>query len=327
MSFDIKMLVKSEQIYEFLENSFLSTLTLLQQEDKISDKIQYEMFKSQADFDGTLNVPMYADDDDDQKINYGILRFLGGAIEPSGGLDLYLMSYSLETLDFEEYRDDIRLLLTTLAYSLNGNIVTINDSEGATIPMLVETATFPTMSETIDANGADKFMTSNIINITLFPQIAHADEVILMINGIQVPFVEVSFNRSQVEAVPNLNKSYEVRVVPNRTSFSVSINGYYKYDNASQSVFDWLMDETKLAQSFRLFYSDGFNIKTGVYLIDSSSLDISDGQPITYNMTLLPYNNVVQDYFGLLVIGADGTNEYEIGDEIELSYDDDDFDS
>lgn len=319
MPFDIKTLVKSEEIYTFLEESFISTLATLKEDNLISDKIQYEIFRNQADFDGTLTVNMYAEDDELDRINYAIFRFLGGRVEPSGGLDAYLMSYSLETLDFEEYRDDIRMLLTTLSHSVNGNIFSIQDSLNTTVPMLVEIDAFPTTSETIDANGANKFMTSNIINVLLFPDIAHSDQVVIKLNGIQIPFTEINFTRSQVEPVVDLAKTYEVKFLPSKSSFSITINGYYKDENASAAIFDWLMDETKLAESFRLFYSDGRKIKTGTYIINESSLDLVDGQPITYNMSLVPFRNATQTYFGVLVIGADGTDEYLLGSEISLS--------
>jgi hypothetical protein len=323
MSYTIKNMIDTDKVYDFLDGAFASAVQSLKDSNSLQyPNMNYHVFRNQADFDGTIDIPMYAEDDEAQKINYGLFRFIGGQVEPVEQLDIYGMRFSFEFLAFEEYRDDFNLILSTFSHSIQGQLFTLQYDDGSNITILVETNEFPIMSETIDANGANKFMTSNVIDILFYANAVHADQTLVLLNGDRLAFTEVQFTRTQVEPVVDLAKTFEIKMLPSKSSFSININGYYKTDNAEQAIFDWLLDETKLAEPIRFFYSDGIKVKTGAYLINESKFIVPDGAVISYALSLVPYKGVIQTHYGLLVTNSPGTGEYVVGDEIVLFNDD-----
>jgi hypothetical protein len=290
----------------------------------VKKDIGFQLFKDQADFDGTLKVNTYAADDETQKKNYGIFRFMGGTVDTNKRMNIYLHRYSFELLNFEMYRDDIKVILTTLSSSLNGNPYTLTDENG-TFTAFAQVSEFPTISEEIDANGDVKFMTTVIMDLLFYSDMVHSSDTTFLLDGVEVPYTEIKMVRRMEDPTPNINKSFESTYLPTRSAFVISILGYYQINDATENIIDWLVDETNLSYPVRLFYTDGFKVKTGVYLIDTLEFTYPYEGLINYSLQLIPLAGAIKEYYGVLVQNGLGTNEYKAGSQVVLNSEDDDF--
>jgi hypothetical protein len=314
-----RKMIKSDTIYNFLETSFRGVANSLKDQGMLnSNNIIFDLYKDQADYDGTINVPVYADDDASQRKNVGLFRFIGGQVDPSQIVNVYLQRFSLEILAFDEYRDDIRNILTTYASSIDGRIYQMTENDDI-FALAITVTEFPIISETLDANGADKFIASIIIDILIYQDLVHADGITFMIDGVKVPYKSISFNRKMIDPVPDLEKAYQNRYVPTKSVEDIEVSGLYQNNQATSKVIDWIFDETRLQDVFRVFYTDNVKVKTGVYLMVNDILKVDEGQLLSYSFTLLPYYGVAQTHYGVLAKNGLGTNEYEIGATVQLS--------
>jgi hypothetical protein len=320
-----RKVINTETVYTFLENSFLQVVNSLKADGKISiDAAKFVLFKDQADFNGTLKVNTYAADDETQKKNYGIFRFLGGQVDTNKKMNIYLHRYSFELLNFEIYRDDIKVILTTMASSLNGNAYTLTDENG-TFTSFASVSEFPTISEELDANGDVKFLTTVIIDLLFYSDMVHSSDTTFLLDGVEVPYTEIKMVRRMEDPTPNINKSFESTYLPTRSAFVISVLGYYQINDATENIIDWLVDETNLSFPVRLFYTDGFKVKTGVYLIDALEFTYPYQGLINYSLQLIPLAGAVKAYYGVLARNALGTNEYAVGATVQLDCEDDTF--
>jgi len=325
MAIEARKIIESQLIFDMLYTKYMGVYNALLSQGKISaPSLNFEIFKDQADFDGTINVPVYAAEDDAQKKNYGIFRFIGGTVDPAQTMNVYLQRFAFEMLSFEEYRDDIRNIMTTFASSIDARIFQLADGDDL-FSVSVTVTEFPTMSETLDANGADKFISSIIIDLLIYEDLVHADGIVFKINNVRVPYRRISFNRMMIEPVPDLEKSLENKYIPTKTTEEISLSGLYKNDAGVSRLVDWLLDENFLNTPVRVFYADGIKVKTGVYMISSSNLSIDEGQLLAYGAKLLPYYNLAITHRGVLVKNGLGTGEYAIGDVVTISTDSEGF--
>lgn len=275
----------------------------------VKKELNFQLFKDQADYDGTLSVSTYSDDDEAQKINYGIFRFAGGAVDPNQLVNVYIQTYSFEMLAFEEHRDDLKLILTRLASSLNGNIFSMTDVEG-TFATFINVNDFPTMSATIDANGANKFLSSLIFVMTFYEDVVHSTAAVFLLDGIAVPYAEVNFNRKQVEPVADTKKAFEATFLPTRTTQTISVSGFYKLDSVVSKLFDFFNEASNLEETVRVMFSDGYRVKTGTYMIEELNIKLPYENIMNYTLTMIPVRNAPTTHFGLVVRGGNGTGEY-----------------
>jgi len=290
----------------------------------VKKDIQFELFKDQADFDGTILVPTYKDDEDAQKKNFGLFRFLGGTVDPSRIMNVYLQRFSLEVLAFESYRDDIKTLLTTFASSLDGTLHQLSDSNG-TFTVALTVTEFPVISETIDANGADKFISSLLIDLLVYEDLVHADGIVFKVDGVRIPFSSISFNRQMIEPVPDLEKAFENRYVPTKSTHEVSVSGLYQLNTSTGKLMNWLFDETNLKDVYRVFYTDRSKVFTKQYLLSNFNLTVEEGQLLAYSFKLLPYFGATQFHYGVLVKNGIGTDEYVAGTVVTVNTEDSNF--
>jgi hypothetical protein len=320
-----RKVINTETVYSFLEESFLSVVNILKGEEKISlEASKFVLFKDQADFDGTLKVNTYASDDEAQKKNYGIFRFMGGTVDTNRKMNIYLHRYSFELLNFEIYRDDIKVILTTMASSLNGNAYTLTDENG-TFTSFAQVSEFPVISEEIDANGDVKFLATVIIDLLFYSDMVHSSDTTFLLDGVEVPYTEIKMVRRMEEPTPNITKSYESTYLPTRSTFAISILGYYQINQATENIIDWLVDESRLSFPVRLFYTDGYKVKTGAYIIDTLEFTYPYQGLINYSVQLVPLAGAVKAYYGVLAKNALGTNEYLVGATVELNSEDEAF--
>jgi hypothetical protein len=322
MPISVTKRLKQETLFNFMKSTFFTAYqSMLDQGIITNDKLLFEIFKDQADYDGTILVPMYADEDDAQKINYGLFRFIGGEVDPSELFSVYFKRFTFEMLAFDEYRQDIISLFNNYASSLDGNSFILEDDQ-ATSRAFFQVNEFPDMTQTIDANGADKFIISITIDILIYNDIVHSKETSLRLNGTEVSFSEVVFGRNMIEPGSDLKKSYQMEFVPSRSTFSINVTGYYTSDDASSSVIDWIMDETKLSEPMRLYYNDGFKLKTGVYMVAESRLSVPFESISAWSLSLIPYRGQEQQFYGVLAKGANiGNGEYQPQQVVTISAD------
>jgi len=320
-----RKVINTETVYNFLENSFLQVVNSLKADNKISiEAAKFVLFKDQADFDGTLKVNTYAQDDEAQKKNYGIFRFMGGTVDTNKKMNIYLHRYSFELLNFEIYRDDIKVILTTMASSLNGNPYTLTDENG-TFTAFSQVSEFPIISEEIDANGDRKFIATVLIDLLFYSDMVHSSDTIFLIDGVEVPYTEIKIVRKMEDPTPNITKSYESTYLPTRSAFAISILGYYQVNQATENIIDWLIDESRLSFPVRFFYTDNYKVKTGVYIIDALEFTYPYEGLINYNVQLIPLSGVEKTYYGVLAKNALGTNEYPVGSTVVLNSEDNEF--
>jgi len=292
----------------------------------VKKDIQFQLFRDQADFDGTLKVNTYSEEDETQKKNYGLFRFLGGEVDTNKNMNIYLHRYSFEMLNFEIYRDDIKVILNAMASSMNGNANILTDANGI-FTSFATVSEFPTLSEEIDANGDRKFISTVIIDLLFYTDMIHSTDTIFLLDGVQIPYTEVRMARKMEEPTPNITKAFESTYLPTRSAFSLSLTGYYQVNDAVESIADWLLDETKLSYPVRFFYTDGYKVKTGVYLIDTLEFSYPYQGLITYGLNLIPLLEPTRTHYGVLAKNAIGTGEYEVGTQVQLNSEDDNFTS
>jgi len=321
MSLTARKIIDAQTVYTFLDNSFAQVFNSLKDQGLIENEdINFTIYRSQADFDGTISVPTYAEDDQAQRINYGLLRFITGQVDPSRLSNVFSQSYSFEMLAFETDREDIRRIFTSMASTINGNTFSFTDSNGE-FKAFASVEEFPPMSQTIDANGADKFIISLVFVFLFYQDAVHYSDVYMSINGVRPQFEELSFTRQLVEPAVDMRKTFENRYVPSKTGFGVNISGYYIANDATDSFVRWIMDEKKLADTVRFFYSDGKQIKTGQYLISDSKISVPFEAIIQYSVSLIPSRDAQQTHRGIYVKNANGTGDYPIGSNITLTAD------
>lgn len=327
MSLIARKVVDSDSVYDFLENSFFEVYnTLLSSSGLVkftsAGSTHFTLFRTQSDFDGSLQVSTYAQDDEAQKMNYGILRFIGGEVDSNRLMNVYVQRYAVELLSFEEYRADIRTILTTFASSINGDTFQLSDDSGTKFTIFVNTQSFPDMSETIDANGVEKFLSSLVVEFLFYQDIVHSRDVVMKVEGIQIPYTEFAFTRQMVDPAVDLRKTFENKFVPTKSSSGVNITGYYQINDASSKIFDFLLKDSSLETVLRLYYNDGYKVKTGNYLISEARASLPYNGVTSYSLGLIPAmtSEYPQTYYGALIQNGLGSNEYEIGDEVTVTF-------
>jgi len=321
-----RKLLGSDTIFNFLNSKFIATYdSLIQQELITNENILFEIFKDQADYDGTITLSMYAQQDEAQKKNFGLFRFIGGEVDPNELFNVYLQRYSFELLAFEDYRDDIRNIVTTFASTLNGNAFPLSDKNGEFVAF-VQVNEFPIITQTIDANGADKFISSITIDMLFYQDIVHSIGVDFKIDGITIPFSDITFSRKMIEPASDMRKENENKYVPSKTASDITITGYYAIDSGTSAIIDWILDDRNIARPFRVYYNDNNKVKTGVFMVANSTLTIPFEAIIAYNLTLVPYRGQVPEYYGVLAKYATlGSGEYEGGTEVTVVSEREDF--
>ena len=162
--------------------------------------LQFEIYQDQADFDGKINVPLYADDDEAQKVNYALIRFIGGDVDPVDFklVNIYMMRYSIEIIAFEEYRPYITEMMNHLTIVLDGEYYTLYEGNDF-FTTFIETGFFPRNSETVDANGADKFFTGIVSDMLFYENVLHTSNMMMLINGKEFPYKNVKIQRKMVQ--------------------------------------------------------------------------------------------------------------------------------
>jgi hypothetical protein len=321
MSLTARKIIDANTIYTFLENSFNQVYNSLKNQDLIeNENINFQLFRSQADFDGTIQVPLYAEDEEAQKKDFGLIRFITGQVDPSKLSNVFSQSYSFEMLAFESHREDVRRIFTSMASTINGNTFQFTDSNGD-FTAFATVDEFPNISQTIDANGADKFIISLVFVFLFYQDAVHFNNVYMSINGVRPEFEGISFNRQLIEPVSDLKKSFETKYIPSRSGFGVNISGFYVSNGATDTLMRWIMDETKLANTVRFFYSDGKQIKSGEYLIQDAKMEIPFEAILQYSIALIPSKDAVQTHRGVYIKDAPGTADYVIGGPVSLNAD------
>jgi DNA-binding beta-propeller fold protein YncE len=327
MSLIARKVVDSDSVYNFLENSFFEVYnTLLSSESLVkftgAGSTHFTLFRSQADFDGSLQVSTYAEDDEAQKMNFGILRFIGGEVDSNRLMNVYVQRYAVELLSFEEFRADIRTILTTFASSINGDTFQLSDDSGTKFTIFVNTQSFPDMSETIDANGVEKFLSSLVVEFLFYQDIVHSRDVVMKVEGVQIPYTEFAFTRQMVDPAVDLRKTFENKFIPTKSSSGVNITGYYQINEASSKIFDFILKDSALETIVRLYYNDGYKVKTGNYLISEGRASLPYNGVTSYSLGLIPAmpSEYPQAYFGALIQNGDGSNEYLQGSEVTVTF-------
>jgi len=321
MSLTARKIIDAQTVYTFLENSFYEVFNSLKQQGLIENgDINFAIYKSQADFDGTISVPLYAEDEQAQRINHGLLRFITGQVDPSRLSNVFSQSYSFEMLAFETDREDIRRVFTSMASTINAKSFNFSDSNGD-FTAFASVEEFPPMSQTIDANGADKFIISLVFVFLFYQDAVHYSNVYMSMNGVRPEFEEITFNRQLVEPAVDMKKTFENKYVPSKTGFGINVSGYYIANNATNSFVRWIMDESKLSDSIRFFYSDGVQIKSGQYLIADAKVTVPFESIVQYTMSMIPSRDATQTHRGIYVKNANGTGDYPIGSSVTLTAD------
>lgn len=319
-----KKQIKSSTLFAFLRDRLFSVINQLHSEGKITmpvDKFdESTVFLDQADYDGSLRVNTYASEDEAQKKNFGIFRFIGGSIQGNKLVDAYTNTYSLETLSFEEYRQDVKTILISYAAQMNAMSFNIQDENGL-FTAFFQIQDYPDLSTIADINGVEKFISFTTIKVLLLTDLLHSSNIIFKLDGVQIPYTEITFTRQMIEPAADLKKSYENKFEPSRTQFSCSITGYYKNDIASIKLMNWLFDETRLEDTVRMYYSDGNIVKTGVYLVSQSNVAMPYESVVSYSVALIPKRNPVQTHYGVLVKNGEGSDEYLIGSNVKVTFD------
>ena len=328
---DNRRIIKTETIYNFLKTKFIGVYEELKSNGIIdsANVLNFEIFQDQADFDGKIMVPTYAKDDSAQMINYGLFRFVGGDIDPSDFKlnNVYMMRYSFELL--EEYRSDIKELMNHYAAAIDGKYYPLYEDNGNELfSTFIETQAFPRLTETIDANGADKFIGSIVIDMLFYENIAHDSGTMVLINGHGIPYRTLTIERKMLNPEVDNARNYETKFFPSRTTQAISITGYYD-TVLNAEIADWLMDEDKLSEPIRWFWSDGKKVKTGVYMVNDVRMTQELEALLNYSLTIVPMKVQVKTHYGILVksdygVGV-GTGEYQAGASVTLNNELDDF--
>jgi len=325
MAITAKKIIDANIVYDYLESSFQQVVNSLKQQNYLSNNnIQFQLFRRQADFDGTLTVPMYAEDEQAQKFNYGIFRFISGQVDPSRLTNLYTQIYAFEMLNFEEDRADIEKVLMSFTRTLDGERPNLKEGD-ITYTVFPQLDDFPQMTQTIDANGTEKFLSSVMIQLTFYQDIVHQSKVIMQINGTEIEFDELTFNRVLNEPILDLRQAYQDSFLPSRSTFSVNISGYLTNNPATDSLFKWLLDERRLSDDVRFFYTDGTQIKSGLYIINDMKVIAPFDAVLQYSLQLLPEKDAQQTYYGVHFDGAVGSGEKLAGSTVSATYEGDDF--
>jgi len=321
MALTARKIINADTIYTFLEDSFYQVYNSMKEQNLVDNQnINFQIYRSQADFDGTINVPYYADEEESKKKDFGLIKFLTGQVDPSRLSNVFSHSYAFEMLAFESHREDVRKIFTSMASTINGNTFQFSDGNGD-FTAFATVDEFPTISQTIDANGADKFIISLVFVFLFYQDAVHFNQVYMTINGIRPEFEEISFSRQMVEPAVDMRKNFENIYVPNKSAFGINVSGYYISNGATDSFIRWIMDETKLEDTVRFFYSDGKQIRTGNYMIADANITVPFEAIIQYTLSMLPVKDVPRTYRGIYVKNAEGTGEYLIGANISLSAD------
>ena len=63
-----RRIIKTDTIYNFLRDTFLFTYQELKDAGMVANNnIQFELYQDQADYDGKILIPTYADEDESKK--------------------------------------------------------------------------------------------------------------------------------------------------------------------------------------------------------------------------------------------------------------------
>ena len=331
---DNRRIIKTDTIYNFLKTKFIGVYEELKANGLIDSTgiLNFEIFQDQADFDGKIMVPTYAEDDSAQMINYGLFRYVGGDMDPSDFklTNVYMMRYSFELLAFEDYRSDIKELMNHYVAAIDGKYFSLYEDDGDELfSTFIETQAFPRLTETIDANGADKFIGTIVIDMLFYENIAHDSSTRVLINGHGFPYRTITMERRMVNPEVDNAKTYESKFIPSRTSLAITMSGYYD-TNLNAEVADWLLDEDKMSIPIRWYWTDSKKLKTGVYMVNSAKIDQELEALLTYVITLVPLKTAVKTHYGILVKSdygpGDGSGEYAVGSTVTLNNELDNFD-
>jgi hypothetical protein len=325
MAIIAKKIIDANIVYDYLESSFQQVVNSLKQQNYLTNEdIKFTLFRRQADFDGTLSVPMYASDEEAQKFNYGIFRFISGQIDPSKLTNLYNQVYTLELLCFEEDRADLEKILMSFARTLDAERPNLSE-EDIVYTVFPNVDDFPQLTQTIDANGAEKFLASVMINLTFYQDIVHQSKVVVQLNGTPVEFDELTFNRALNEPIPDLAQSFDDSFLAAKSTFTISMSGFLTETPAMDYIYKWLLDERRLSDEIRFFYTDGKQIKSGVYIPNDVRITAPFDAVLQYSLQLLPKKNPQKLYYGVHFNGANNTGEKIIGSTVSATYEGDDF--
>jgi hypothetical protein len=325
MAITAKKIIDANVVYDYLESSFQQVVNSLKQQNYLSNEnIQFTLFRRQADFDGTLSVPMYAADEEAQKFNYGIFRFIGGQIDPSKLLNLYNQIYTFEMLCFEEDRADIEKIVMSFARTLDEERPNLAD-EDVVYTVFPQVDDFPQLSQTIDADGVEKFLSSITISLTFYQDIVHQSKVNMQIDGVNLEFDELTFNRVLNDPVPDLRQAFQDSFLAAKSTFSVNLSGYLTLNSATNSLFKWLLDERRLEDEVRFFYTDGTQIKSGVYITNDMKVIAPFDAVLQYSLQLLPKRDAIQTHYGVHFNGANVSGEKAVNSTVSATYEGNNF--
>ena len=161
-----------------------------------------------------------------------------------------------------------------------------------------------------------------------FENVPHTSGVKVLLNGKEFPYKEIVLERKTVQPEVDNARNYEAKYIPTRTSSAITINGYYD-QVLSSDIIDWLLDEERLEDEVRWFWTDNRKLKTGVYMIGDVRMQQTFETLLSYSAVLVPYKSRTRTHYGLLVRTTSGygveTGEYAIGATVTINSEDANF--
>jgi hypothetical protein len=312
-----KKLISHEKVFELLRDRFFETINDLSDNGEISmpiDKFNANtIFREQSDYDGTLKVYTYAGEDQNDEYNYGIFKFMGGAVLSNVLMNAYTYTYVFETLTFEKYRDDLIKILTSYAINLNNQPVQIQDDNGALLTLFATVQDFPTTSNKMDINSAEKFFSFVSIRMMFYEGLVHSTNTDFRINGVRIPYGEITFERQTTEPIADMKKAFEHKFVNSRSVFAITVNGNYQLNDATTKIMDWLFDASKLNEQVRVYYNDGSRLEYGQYLLGEVKLTNTYGNLLNFAMALMPARDPITTHYPVWIKGGLDFNSTSIG--------------